>query len=92
MRAARLLALLAAAILTVGCMTNIGADGQYVNAEWGGSELVTTTAQRRVTTYPDGRVVEETGISEEHAVNYGLSENLKGFLVGIIGYLVGGGV
>jgi hypothetical protein len=64
-------------------------EDAWLNAEWGGSEVTTMTAERRVTTYPDGRVVEETAVVEEHSVNQGLSENLKGLLAGAIGYLIG---
>ena len=71
-----------------GCATRVN-DGKWLDVEWGGSQVVTTEVAQRVTTHPDGRVVTETGVVEETATANGLSENVRGLVAAIIGFLIG---
>jgi len=76
--------------LLLGCQTTVGGD-PWFDSEWGGSKVVTVDIDRRTTTYPDGRVVVDEGVHEETAEAYGLSENVKGVIAAVVGFLLGGG-
>jgi len=94
MRRMAVLAVALAAVACVGCSTVVGDEpagggATWFSSEWGGSEVVESTIERRVTTHPDGRVVEEFGVEESHSVNHGLSDNIKGLAALVIGFLVG---
>jgi len=94
MRKTAVLAAALVAVACVGCSTVVGdapagGGNTWFNSEWGGSESVESTIERRVTTHPDGMVVEEFGIEEVRSVNHGLSDNIKGLAALVIGFLVG---
>ena len=73
----------------LACRTEAG-PGAHFESEWGGSEVTTVTIEKRVTTLPDGTVIEEAGILEEKAVAHGLGDNVKGLGAAVLGYLMGG--
>ena len=62
------------ALLCSGCAATLGGEDAWLDVEIGGSRTATREIERRITVYPDGRVVTDEGILEETAEADGLSE------------------